>query len=78
MPVITLFKAKKILTMDRNRPEATHVAVRDGLILAGGGPDCAEGWGRVQIDDPLTVPPEALKDIPAAGKVLGGQPTGDA
>ena len=29
-------------------------------------------------DDPLTVSPEALKDIPVAGTVLGGQPTGDA
>ncbi len=41
--------------MDCNRPEATHVAthvaVRDGLILAVGGPDCAEGWGKTRIDD---------------------------
>jgi len=51
MPDITLFQAKKIITMDRNRPEATHVAVRDGLILAVGGPDCAEGWGEARIDD---------------------------
>jgi predicted amidohydrolase YtcJ len=29
-------------------------------------------------DDPLKVPPEALKDIPVAGTVLGGQPTGDS
>jgi hypothetical protein len=35
MPTITLFKAKKIITMDRNRPEAIHVAVRDGLIHDG-------------------------------------------
>jgi predicted amidohydrolase YtcJ len=48
---ITLFHAKKIITMDRNRPEATHVAVRDGLILAIGGPDCAEGWGVARSDD---------------------------
>ncbi len=51
MPDITLFQAKKIITMDRNRPDATHVAVRDGLILAVGGPDCAEGWGEARIDD---------------------------
>ncbi|MHA1529787.1 MAG: amidohydrolase [Alphaproteobacteria bacterium] len=51
MSDITLFKAKKIITMDGNRPEATHVAVRDGLIMAAGGPDCAEGWGAVHIDD---------------------------
>jgi predicted amidohydrolase YtcJ len=29
-------------------------------------------------DDPLAMPPESLKDIPVAGTVLGGQPTGDA
>ncbi len=28
-------------------------------------------------DDPLAVPPEALKDIPVAGTVPGGQQTGD-
>jgi hypothetical protein len=50
MANITLFKAKKIITMDRNRPEATHVAVRDGVILAVGGPDCAEGWGDARHD----------------------------
>ncbi len=78
MSGITLFKAKKIITMDRNRPGATHVAVRDGPILAVGGPDCAEGRGRARIGDPLTAPPEALKDIAVVGAVLGGQPTGDA
>jgi predicted amidohydrolase YtcJ len=51
MSEITLFQAKKIITMDRNRPEATHVAVRDGVILAVGGPDCAEGWGAARLDD---------------------------
>jgi predicted amidohydrolase YtcJ len=51
MPEITLFHAKKIITMDRNCPEATHVAVRDGLILAVGGPDCADGWGPARTDD---------------------------
>ncbi len=51
MSRISLFRAKKILTMDPNRPEATHVAVRDGLVLAVGGPDCAEGWGEAAVDD---------------------------
>jgi predicted amidohydrolase YtcJ len=54
MSDITLFQAKKIITMDRNRPVATHVAVRDGLILAVGGPDCANGWGKAHIDDRFT------------------------
>ena len=42
MAGITVFGAKKIITMDLNRPEATHVAVRDGEILAVGGADCAD------------------------------------
>ncbi|MDQ2090797.1 amidohydrolase [Marimonas arenosa] len=53
MAGITVFKAKKIITMDPNRPEATHVAVRDGKILAVGGADCADQWGEVAHDDSL-------------------------
>ena len=44
MAEITVFQAKKIITMDANRPEATHVAVLDGRILAVGGADCADQW----------------------------------
>ena len=44
MSEITVFQAKKIITMDANRPEATHVAVLDGRILAVGGADCADQW----------------------------------
>lgn len=51
MTNITVFEARKIITMDHNRPEATHVAVRDGLVLAVGGADCAEGWGPFKRDD---------------------------
>lgn len=52
MSEIVVHSAKKILTMDPNRPEATHVAVRDGWILAVGGPDCADAWGGpVRRDD---------------------------
>lgn len=53
MTAITVFAAKKILTMDAARPEATHVAVRDGKILAVGGADCADQWGEVRQDDRL-------------------------
>ncbi|MBY4893032.1 amidohydrolase [Rhodobacteraceae bacterium N5(2021)] len=53
MSDITVFKAKTILTMDPNRPKATHVAVQDGRILAVGGPDCADAWGPVRHDDTL-------------------------
>ena len=48
---ITVFKARTILTMDPNRPEATHVAVKNGHILAVGGADCADQWGTVTHDE---------------------------
>ncbi len=44
MAEITVFSAKKIITMDPNRPEATHVAVLDGRILAVGDASCADAW----------------------------------
>ncbi|WP_322866967.1 amidohydrolase [Aquicoccus sp. G2-2] len=53
MTGITVFKAKKIITMDPNRPEATHVAVKEGKILAVGAADCADQWGEVSHDDSL-------------------------
>ena len=49
--MITVFPARKIITMDRNLPEATHVAARDGIVIAVGGPDCADEWGDSGIDD---------------------------
>ncbi len=53
MSGITVFKARKVITMDPNRATATHVAVRDGRILAVGGADCADQWGAVTHDDSL-------------------------
>lgn len=53
MTKITVFRAKKIITMDTSRPEATHVAVRDGRILAVGDAGCADQWGDVVQDDSL-------------------------
>lgn len=47
----TVFAAREILTMDPTRPRATHVAVRDGRILAVGGADCAVPWGGGRVDD---------------------------
>ena len=32
---ITIFSARKIITMNPSQPEATHVAVRDGRIKPG-------------------------------------------
>lgn len=49
--MVIVFAAKKIITLDRNCPFATHVAVKDGLILGVGGPDCGDGWGQVVRDD---------------------------
>lgn len=46
-------RGEKIITMDRNRPVATHVAVREGMILAVGGPDCGDAWGEVTHDASL-------------------------
>lgn len=51
MPETKIFAAKRVITMDRNRPQATHVAVRDGRIIAVGDKDCAEPWGGGQPDD---------------------------
>lgn len=49
--MVTVFRAQKILTMDHNFPVATHVAVRDGVIVGVGGPDCGDGWGQVVRDN---------------------------
>lgn len=54
MSQITVFSAKAIITMDPNKPRASHVAVRDGHILAVGGKDCADQWGAVTHDDSLS------------------------
>lgn len=53
MSEITLFQAKKIVTMDLNVPTATHVAVRDGRILAVGDATCADQWGDVTHNSSL-------------------------
>src|SRR6056300_1498484 len=53
MSEITVFETRKILTMDPNRPFATHVAVRDGYILAVGDKSCADQWGEVTHDSSL-------------------------
>jgi predicted amidohydrolase YtcJ len=49
--MITIYPAKKILTMNPSRPHATHVAVRDGMILGAGSLAELEGWGAHKIDD---------------------------
>ena len=48
---ITIFSAKKIITMDPAVEEATHVAVRDGIILELGTPEECAVWGPYTLDD---------------------------
>ena len=47
----TNYRARKILTMDPRRPEATHVAVRDGRVLGTGALEDLAGWGDHELDD---------------------------
>ncbi len=48
--MITIFEARKIITMNPSRPLATHVAVRDGRIIGAGSLDELTGWGKHKID----------------------------
>jgi predicted amidohydrolase YtcJ len=46
-----IFKASRMVTMNASLPAATHVAVRDGRILAVGGPEVVEAVGPATLDD---------------------------
>ena len=48
--MIKVYAARKIHTMDPNIPDATHVAVRNGIVLAVGGADCGAPWGESRLD----------------------------
>ena len=48
---VTIYRARRILTMNPARPEATHVAVRDGRILGTGPLEELQGWGPHSVDD---------------------------
>ena len=50
---ITIFQARKVLTMNPSRPVATHVAVRDGRILGAGALDELAGWGLYRLETQL-------------------------
>ncbi|MBU3740160.1 MAG: amidohydrolase, partial [Rhodoferax sp.] len=50
MSPTTVYAARRIITMNPSRPEATHVAVRDGRILGVGSLDELAGWGPHQLD----------------------------
>jgi len=47
----TIYCARRILTMNPARPEATHVAVRDGRVLGAGTLDELAGWGACKLDE---------------------------
>ncbi|WGI23429.1 amidohydrolase [Amylibacter sp. IMCC11727] len=51
MTATTIYSAKKIITMNPSRPEASHVAVRDGRILAVGDLAELETWGDYMLDE---------------------------
>jgi predicted amidohydrolase YtcJ len=47
----TVFTARRVITMNPSQPFATHVAVRDGRILAVGGADAVADIGPAVADD---------------------------
>lgn len=47
---ITIFQARKIITMNPMQPEATHVAVREGRVLGVGTAGELQGWGTAALD----------------------------
>ena len=51
MSPITVYRARKIITLNPMQPEATHVAVRDGRILSVGSLERVRAWGAFELDD---------------------------
>lgn len=50
MSPTTVFVARRILTLNPAQPTATHVAVRDGRILAVGDEQRMRAWGPFELD----------------------------
>ena len=48
---VTIYPARKIVTMNPARPYASHVAVREGRIVGAGTLDELAGWGAWTLDD---------------------------
>lgn len=46
----TIYTARKIITMNPNQPEVSHVAVREGRILGAGSLAELEPWGEYELD----------------------------
>ena len=51
MKNITVFRARKILTMNNYMPEATHVAVCEGHVLGVGSEAEMKMWGKFELDE---------------------------
>ena len=49
--MITIYSAKKIITMNPARPFASHLAIKDGKILGTGNLEELEKWGDYKIDN---------------------------
>lgn len=47
----TVYAARKILTMNPRQPQATHIAVRDGRVLAVGDLPRMQAWGKFDLDE---------------------------
>ena len=47
----TIFATRKTITMNPARPEASHIAVRDGYIVGAGTEQELAGWGEYTLDD---------------------------
>jgi predicted amidohydrolase YtcJ len=73
---ITIYQAKKIITMNPSNPEGTHVAVRQGIVLGVGSLEEVAGWGKYELDtsfmDHVIVPGfvEAHAHVMAGGIML--------
>jgi len=48
---VVVHRARRIHTMNPARPEATHVAVRDGRVLGVGTLEELRGWGAFELDE---------------------------
>lgn len=51
MTTTTVYRARKIITLESGQPEATHVAVREGRILAVGDLERCAAWGPYDLDE---------------------------
>ncbi|GGA14736.1 amidohydrolase [Neptunicoccus cionae] len=51
MSQTTIYSARKIITMNPNQPEVSHVAVREGRVLGAGSLEELAVWGDYELDE---------------------------